>query len=63
MSDYIKVYGDTASVLKATVVVAQMLNDDFGELSPDCENANGNGGCLINTADGCRILGCPLARR
>jgi len=62
MSDHIKANGDTASVLKATAVVAQKLNDDFEDLSMDCENANGHGGCLINTADGCLMLNCPLAR-
>jgi len=63
MSDHIKASGDTASVLKVVVVVAQKLNNDFEELSMDCENANGHGGCLINTADGCLILSCPLARK
>ncbi len=62
MTDHIKVYGDTASVLRATVIVAQKLNNDFEELSLDCENANGHGGCLINTADGCLILSCPLKK-
>lgn len=60
--DHIRASGDTASVLKATVVVAQKLNDDFEELAIDCENSNGHGGCLINTADGCLILSCPLTR-
>ena len=62
MSDHIEASGRTADVLKITVVVAQRLAKDFEELAIDCENFNGHGGCMINTADGCTILGCPLAR-
>jgi len=62
MSDHIDVSGSTADVLKATVIVVQKLANDFEELAIDCENFNGHGGCMINTADGCKILGCPLTR-
>lgn len=62
MSDHIDCKGDNMGVLTTTVRVVQKLNDEFEELANDCENSNGHGGCLINTADGCRILGCPLGK-
>jgi hypothetical protein len=49
-------------LLRATVLVAQKLQQDFEELADDCENANSHGGCLINTIDGCLLLGCPLGK-
>ena len=49
-------------LLVTTVRIVQSLNEQFEEFAIDCKNANGHGGCLINTADGCRILGCPLGK-
>jgi len=60
MSDRIDISGDTMGLIKATAKLAQTLNKNFEDLAADCENANGQGGCLINTADGCLMLGCPL---
>ena len=62
MSDHISVSGSVTGVLQAYAKMAQGLNEEFGVLAEDCENANGSGGCLINTADGCLILGCPLTK-
>lgn len=53
---------ESQDVLKAMVIVAQKINKDFETLASDCDNSNGHGGCLINTADGCLVLGCPLAK-
>ncbi len=62
MSDHIEVSGSTMSTLKAVAIVAQKINDDFEMFASDCDNSNGHGGCLINTADGCLMLNCPLAK-
>jgi hypothetical protein len=62
MSDRIVCRGDSMGLLRATVLVAQKLQQDFEELADDCENANSHGGCLINTIDGCLLLGCPLGK-
>ncbi len=56
------VTADTQELLKKTVIVGQYAADMFEELACECEHANGHGGCMINTADGCKILGCPLTR-
>jgi len=62
MSDHIPIFGDATGVLKAYAKIGQDLNREFEELAADCENANGHGGCHINTADGCLMLGCPLTK-
>jgi len=49
-------------LLKTFAHMAQNIQLEFEELADDCDNANGHGDCLINTADGCLLLGCPLAK-
>jgi hypothetical protein len=53
---------DTQELLKKTVIIGQYSADFFEELACECKHSNGHGGCRINTADGCRMLGCPLTR-
>jgi len=62
MNDYIPITGDATEILKAYAKMGQGLNQEFEGLADYCENSNGHGGCLINTADGCSMLNCPLPK-
>jgi hypothetical protein len=49
------------NLLKGYAAEAQQFNDAFEDIREMCKFDN-NGGCKINTADGCGILICPLTR-